>query len=85
MLGLRGLPLWSAAVTGSFREYGVFLLLGSCSPPPITKVCGQRLCFRARRNCLEKVLLPLGQIAVFAWAVSFVVLGAHNPFIYFNF
>ena len=85
MLGLRGLPLWSAAVTGSFREYGVFLLLGVMFSTPITKVCGQRLCLGRAGTAWQKVLLPLGQIAVFAWAVSFVVLGAHNPFIYFNF
>ncbi|WP_302493096.1 MBOAT family protein [uncultured Gemmiger sp.] len=85
MLGLRGLPLWSAAVTGSFREYGVFLLLGVMFSTPITKVCGQRLCLGRTGTAWQKVLLPLGQIAVFAWAVSFVVLGAHNPFIYFNF
>ncbi len=85
MLGLRGLPLWSAAVTGSFREYGVFLLLGVMFSTPITKVCGQRLCLGRAGTAWKKVLLPLGQIAVFAWAVSFVVLGAHNPFIYFNF
>ncbi len=85
MLGLRGLPLWSAAVTGIFREYGVFLLLGVIFSTPIAKVCGQRLRAGHGGAVWQRVLLPLGQMAVFAWAVSFVVLGAHNPFIYFNF
>ena len=32
-------------------------------------------------NAAEGVLYAF----VFLWAVSFLVLGAHNPFIYFNF
>lgn len=33
----------------------------------------------------EKYLLPLVCTAAFLWAVSFLILGAHNPFIYFQF
>lgn len=81
MLGLRGLPLCNAVVALILREYGVYLLLGVVFSTPVAKVVSRKLGdFPGRR-----VLLPLGEMAVFAWAVSFVVLGAHNPFIYFNF
>ena len=85
MLGLSGLPLYSAAVEGIFREYGAFLLLGIVFSTPVGKLCGKKLRGGPGGTVWDRVLLPLGELAVFAWAVSFVVLGAHNPFIYFNF
>ena len=34
---------------------------------------------------VKAVALPLSYGVLFLWAVSFLILGMHNPFIYFNF
>ncbi len=81
MLGLRGLPLYNAPVAFILREYGVFLALGFLFATPIAAVCGCKI----RKKKWSTYLLPMGEMVVFLWAVSFVVLGAYNPFIYFNF
>jgi len=54
------------------REHGVFFLAGLLFSVPV-----------ARR--LPRAAAFFLQAAAFLWAVSFVVLGSHNPFIYFNF
>lgn len=81
MLGFTGIPLWTSLVLKMFREYGVYLLLGVLFSTPIPERCSQVLA----RQKHGTALLTVGRMAVFLWAVSFVVLGAHNPFIYFNF
>ena len=81
MLGLRGLPLYNSTVALILREYGVFLALGFLFATPIAVVCGCKI----RKKKWSTYLLSFGEMAVFLWAVSFVVLGAYNPFIYFNF
>ncbi len=82
MLGLRGLPLSDAALWGLLREQGAWLILGVVFSTPIAAHMGAR-CRRIR--WMDKLVLPVAETAVFLFAVSFVVMGAHNPFIYFNF
>lgn len=82
MLGLRGLPLSDAALWGLLREQGAWLILGVVFSTPIAAHMGAR-CRRVR--WMDKLVLPVAETAVFLFAVSFVVMGAHNPFIYFNF
>ena len=71
----------------SFREYGIFLAAAIL------------FCLPVRTWLLEKggkdgegiaakvagVLYPLLLMLLFLWAVSYLILGAHNPFLYFNF
>lgn len=85
MIGRSGLPLWDAQFIRLLREYGAFVLLGIVFSTPIAKVCGKRLRATASGDRAASILLPICYLLVFGWAASFVVLGAHNPFIYFNF
>ena len=66
------------------REYGIFLAFGIVFSTPIAKLCAQKTGERISEN-VRAVILPLGYCFIFLWAVSFVLVGAHNPFIYFNF
>lgn len=38
-----------------------------------------------KAGIVRAILTPICYAIIFLWAVSFLVLGAHNPFIYFNF
>lgn len=68
------------------REYGVFILAGIIFSMPVGKFIYGKIFEHSEklRNVLA-VVLPLGYATVFLWAVSYILLGAHNPFIYFNF
>lgn len=85
MLGCHGLPLLNAELIGLLREYGAFLLFGILFSTPIAKAYRTRINTTAFGQKALPILLPVCYILVFCWAASFVVLGAHNPFIYFNF
>ncbi|WP_330370816.1 MBOAT family O-acyltransferase [Butyrivibrio proteoclasticus] len=68
----------------NMREYGAFLIMGIIFSTPIAKVLGEKL-DGSKLGSVNAVVAPLGLGIVFLWAVSFLILGAHNPFIYFNF
>ena len=40
---------------------------------------------KSRLAYAANVIVPFGYVFIFLWGVSFLILGAHNPFIYFNF
>lgn len=82
MLGMRSLPLLDASLLGLLREQGAWLLLGVVFSTPVAALVGARC--RCNR-WMDKLVLPIAEMAVFLFAASFVVMGAHNPFIYFNF
>ena len=69
------------------REYGIFILLALLFCMPLRKkllarCAGEQAGFGGRLiTGAYFAALPL----LFFWAVSFLVLGAHNPFLYFNF
>ena len=77
--------LLDAEVIRILREFGVYYLLGIlfCMPvgPWIMKRFGTG---EARRAALQ-TLAAIGTVIAFLWAVSFLIMGSHNPFIYYNF
>ncbi len=58
------------------RQYGVFLLAAVIFAMPV-----RTLFKRKEKTCISAVLL----LFAFLWSVSYLILGAHNPFLYFNF
>lgn len=66
------------------REYGVFILLGIIFATPIANRLRKILEDRKLRVIVDGVL-PCCYAIIFLWSVSYLILGAHNPFIYFNF
>lgn len=67
------------------REYGFFMVTGLLFATPIA----QRIGFKVQKETMladvTAFILPICYGVIFLWAVSFLILGAHNPFIYFNF
>ena len=87
MFGLSGNALFSDVVILTLRDYWFFLLASLLCSTELFKWLRERIDGSKRRyirvaaNTLTVMLYAFG----FIWAVSFLVLGAHNPFIYFNF
>ncbi len=85
MMGMHGnlfSPDW--AVIYNWNEYGFFMIVAVIFSTPIAKVIREKI-ISSRAYRLFSIAEPLVYAIVFLWAVSFLILGAHNPFLYFNF
>ncbi len=67
------------------REYGAFIILGLLFSAPIMKLLKQRIETVRLGKLTVAVISPIVYGFIFIWAVSYLILGSHNPFIYFNF
>jgi len=68
------------------REYGAILLVGLiCSMPLVTTIKGKISAKGTRWAELCDGIGNVVQFGLFILSVSFLVMNAHNPFIYFNF
>ena len=90
MLGYYGNPLEvSPDVLFILRQYGVFILFGLIFSTPIMKWLKGKFengkLGKTKLGYVMAVLEPVSYGCLFLWGVSFLVLGSHNPFIYFNF
>ena len=86
MFGLRGSALIDDTFGFYLREYGVILAAGLICSTPVFRVCGEKL-----QSAGEKYGELWGwgvgacQMILFVVGISFLIMNAHNPFIYFNF
>ncbi len=85
MLGRYGIcATIDADIIRYTREYGIFIAAGILFSMPIAGILKEKI----NDNKAARVIaaaIPIGYGFIFLWAVSFLILGAHNPFIYFNF
>lgn len=78
-------PMIDVAVLALLRQYLPYFIAGIVFSLPIVPWVREKINkTSAGRICLAYVV-PVLYVLVFLWAVSFIVLGSHNPFIYFNF
>lgn len=85
MLGYYGTDaVVDADILYNLRQYGIFIILGLLFSTPIVKIIKEKLEDSKFFSC-SAIVVPIGYGFLFLWAVSFLILGAHNPFIYFNF
>ena len=82
MLGLRGGGMICKADIYWVREYGLFMALGIVCSLPILKHYVSK---NKTAECAADACMYLTNIALFVIGVSYLVISAHNPFIYFNF
>ena len=86
MFGLSGSPLIDDAFRFNFREYIVYLIFAVLCAMPVFKKFLNRI--RRVNARLGEAALSAGdliQLVLFVFSFSFLVMNAHNPFIYFNF
>lgn len=77
-------PVIDGTVQKYFREYGFFILAGILFATPIMKWIDKKT-ENSKVAYIKAIVSPVICGIVFLWAVSYILLGAHNPFIYFNF
>ena len=75
---------WDSTMQAYLREYGAFLFLGILFTAPVIRKLEEK-CSRSKAAFIPYIAEPVICAVLFLWAVSFLILGAHNPFIYFNF
>ena len=86
MFGLSGAPLTDGSFRLYLHDYVAFLIAGIlCSTPLFAKIRGAVAGRGPRAEAACDVVSCLVQIALFLIGVSYIVIQAHNPFIYFNF
>lgn len=85
MFGLYGNTLVCDTTLMVIREYGIFIAFGFIFSAPVVP----QVYLKSQGNRVGKAvsiyIVPICYFMIFIWAVSFLILGAHNPFIYFNF
>ncbi|MBQ4088360.1 MAG: MBOAT family protein [Clostridia bacterium] len=86
MFAVGGGQLIDDAARFNLREYIVPLIVGIVCATPIFKILREKV--SARSALAENVwgfAAGLVQLALFMVGISYLVINAHNPFIYFNF
>lgn len=81
----KNLGLRSPIVIRNLREYWFFYVAGILFSTPLMPFLNRLTDRSERLKKIKTVAVPIGYMAIFFWAVSYLLLGAHNPFIYFNF
>lgn len=71
-----------ADVVYCLREYGIYMLMGIVFSTPVAGMLSART---GKLEMVKSIAVPICYGLAFLWAVSFLILGVHNPFIYFNF
>jgi len=87
MFGLRENPVLCDNVVLVFREYWLFLIFSVLCSTDLFKKLSVAVSYSTNKYLRSTVnISKLGfYIFCFIWSVSYIILGAHNPFIYFNF
>lgn len=68
----------------NLNQYGIFMVLGILFSTPIMKIMREKI-DGTRASCFITFIEPIGYAFILLWGTSFLILGSHNPFIYFNF
>jgi len=86
MIGLTGNAFTDPMVIRTFQQYRFFFLASILCSTPIFKLAKQYLTQKSKvlGQTAELLSVPL-YLFYLAWAVSYIMMGSHNPFIYFNF
>ena len=83
MIGLRGGGIVKKTDIFWVREYGIYIALGILFSFPILKCAIKKI--REKNIILDNVVDAAIYLVNIALGVSYLVISAHNPFIYFNF
>ena len=86
MAGLGGKPLLDAMAVRYFLQYRWFFLGSLLCSTPLFRYAKKRITafHKGLGTAAEYLAVPLYLFLLF-WSVSYIMIGSHNPFIYFNF
>lgn len=86
MTGLNGNVFSDNMVVRIFEQYKYFFLGSILFSAPIVKIFRETLAkhYKTLNSLVTVISVPV-YLFLFLWAVSYLMIGSHNPFIYFNF
>ena len=86
MLGLSGNGFFDSMVIRAFRQYRFFFLAAVLCSTPVFPIWKEKLTAGGGWIAAAAKILSIPVYCfLLLWAVSFIMTGSHNPFIYFNF
>lgn len=86
MLGLAGNVVIDDMVIRTWNQYRYFFLGAILCSTPIFRWLKVQIAKKSRAMvCVMNILSVPTYLFLFLWAVSYIMIGSHNPFIYFNF
>lgn len=85
MLGLNHNPFFEEGILFYFKQYGWFMAVGILAAVPLAVLVKSMFA----KNRTTKIIWEIGACAslaiCFLYSVANLIMGSHNPFIYFNF
>lgn len=85
LLGITGNGYYiDGYLLSTLQEYGFFIIVAVLFAFPVPGILYKSRLFHSKKDYLS-IAEPLVGMVLFLWAVSYLILGVHNPFIYFNF
>lgn len=86
MFALSGNSFTCNMVVRIFMQYRWFYLAAALCSTPVFKILKQRIDQHSTRlgNVVDALTIP-AYLFLLIWSVSYIMMGSHNPFIYFNF
>ncbi|MDO5291393.1 MAG: MBOAT family protein [bacterium] len=85
MLGMGQAGIYSDYTVMFFREYSVVLLLGILFAMPFARRTNSYISQKKKGFIVFELLYPIVMMGLFLLCVCYLIKGAYNPFIYFNF
>ena len=85
LTGLAGNALWSDSVIYFLRQYGFYFSVSVLASTPLLRTLRQRVAGHKALDVLCDSLSVPVYLLLLIWSVSYILMGSHNPFIYFNF
>lgn len=81
MFGIGAVAVWNARSAFIVQEYGIYYLIAALFSTPIPAM----LVGRFKDNAAFHTVKACAYLLVLAVCISYLLMNAHNPFIYFNF
>ena len=81
MFGIGATGVWDPLAVFTVREYGLHFLIAACFSTPLPGL----LVKNWTKNAVYDVAKACAYMAMLVICVSYLLMNAHNPFIYFNF
>ena len=87
MIGATGNSLSCDYVIRDLHQYWFFFLSAVLCSTPIFKILKNKVIYSSHKvlGCMYETGEVLVYLFLLFWSVSYIMLGSHNPFIYFNF
>lgn len=85
MIGLNNNPIFSKEILFYLQQYGWFLIVGVLAATPLAMKLKEVFAKNKGTKLLWEVIACTTLVVCFFYSVANLVMGSHNPFIYFNF